>query len=298
MITYLAVRIGELLVKFMPVSLANLLFGFGGDIAWFLLRNKRAAACENMARVLGSTQTREASAVARETFRNYGRYIADFLRFPSMTEKDIARSIHFSHWEHLDAAAARGKGVIFVSLHLGAWDLAAAALAQRYPLHVVVDFVQTGQVDRYVQRKRADKGIKIIPYQEAARGSLKALRNRELLGLLIDRPTPDGGVVVNFFGAPVAVPAGPAKLALKTGATLVTGALVRTGAGQHYGDIDRQLEFVPSGNTPEDVRGLTQVIMKSLEKYALAHPEQLIMFRRFWLSDAPARLSPEPSPAV
>src|SRR5439155_4991586 len=168
----------------------------------------------NARRVLGPQRAAEAPRVARATFRAYARYIADFMRFPQLTLEEIAQMVHFNNWEHLDAAVARGKGVLFVGLHIGNWDIAAAALAQRYPMNVVVDFVETDTINGYVQRTRGAKGVKTIPYPEAARGSLRALRNNELLGLLIDRPTPEGGVVVDFFGAPVAVPNGPAKLAL------------------------------------------------------------------------------------
>jgi KDO2-lipid IV(A) lauroyltransferase len=283
LIAYLLLRLGGLLVRLLPTRLAYFLFARVGDLAWGLLRRKRAAAIENSARVLGPARAPEAPRVARETFRNYARYIADFTRFPSLTRERISRIVYFNQAEQLNGALARGKGVLFVGLHLGNWDLAAAYLAERYPVSVIVDFVETDAVNGYVERTRAAKGVKTIPYAAGARGALAALRRNEIVGLLIDVPTPDG-VVVDFFGAPVAVPAGPARLALKTGATLLVGALVRLGEDKYLGHIDSVPAIVPTGDPNEDVRALTQAIMTALEEYATRYPEQLIMFRRLWLN--------------
>jgi KDO2-lipid IV(A) lauroyltransferase len=113
---------------------------------------------------------------------------------------------------------------------------------------------------------------------------LRSLNQNGVLSLLIDRPTPGKGVRVNFFGEEVEVPAGPARLALRTGATIVAAAFARV--DPHRLAVTTLCDFgirtEASGDDERDIRDLTQAIMDSHERFIRQYPEQWYMFRSMW----------------
>jgi lauroyl/myristoyl acyltransferase len=290
---YWAVRVVRRLARYAPLSACYAMAVLLADLAWAVLRTQRENAIGNMAQVLG---THRADPVvrrkAREAFRNYGRYMVDFLRLPFIDGEELDTRLKFTGWEHIDRALEGGKGVIFISAHVGNWDLAAAVLARKgYPVNVVAETFQPPRLNAVVQGHRASHGTKVIPLESSARRVLGVLRKNEILGLLIDRPSPESGVMVRFFGGLTEVPAGAALLALKTGARLVSGVTVRNPDNTYTGIVTSHFDVELSGDLPTDVRRLTQVIMDTLENFIRQYPEQWFIFRPMWpgkLVDAPA----------
>jgi lauroyl/myristoyl acyltransferase len=288
-----AVRIVRRLARYAPVRVCYAVAVLLADLAWAMLRTQRESAIDNMARVL---ERHRADPVvrrkAREAFRNYGRYIADFLRLPFVDGEELDARFKFNGWEHIDRALEGGKGVIFISAHVGNWDLASAVLSRRgYPVNVVAETFRPPKLNAVVQGHRERHGTKVIPLESSARRVLGVLRKNEILGLLIDRPSPEAGVMVRFFGGLTEVPAGAALLAIKTGARLVSGVTVRNPDHTYTGFITSHFDVELSGDLSTDVRRLTQVIMDTLECFIRQYPEQWFIFRPMWpveVVDVPA----------
>lgn len=282
----LASQIAQRLPERVCYSVAILL----SNLAWLLMRAKREAALENMTRVLGRADRRDpvVRKKVREAFRYYGLYLADFLRLPSMNPEKMDRKFKFSGWDQIDKALEAGKGVIFISAHVGNWDLGAAAFARRYPLSVVAETFHPKKVNDLVQGHREHVGMKVIPLENAARKVLGALRKNEILGLLIDRPSPEAGVGVRFFGRDTEVPAGAALLALKTGARLISGITVRNPDHTFSAFVTSHLDVDLTGELATDIGILTQRIMDNLESLIRQYPEQWFIFRQMWPEDASA----------
>ncbi|MBI2952878.1 MAG: lysophospholipid acyltransferase family protein [Chloroflexi bacterium] len=250
-------------------------------ICWPALRKCVMA---NMRQVLGDdADEATVRALTRSAYRNYFKYLVDFLRFPHLSKRELEGVIKSSGWEHLDKALESGKGVIFVGFHFGNWDLAGAMLALRgYPLNVVAESFQPAKLNDLIQRYRIEKGMKIIPLEIAARKVLRALRQNEILGLLIDRPEPASGVPVEFFDRTASVPGGAATLAVKTGAKIVLGYLVRLPDNTFSGLISPHLDFEPTGDFAQDVQLVTQKIMDIVEECIRQYPDQWYMFQHMW----------------
>jgi KDO2-lipid IV(A) lauroyltransferase len=110
------------------------------------------------------------------------------------------------------------------------------------------------------------------------------LKRNGLLALLIDRPTSGDGVKVTFFGEEVEVPAGPARLALRAGASVVPTAFARV--NRRAPEVTTLTEFgvcvAPSGDEDADLRALTQAIMRAHESFIRRYPDQWYMFREMW----------------
>ena len=151
-------------------------------------------------------------------------------------------------------------------------------------MQVVVDRFEPARLDRLIQGARAAKGLRLIPHEEAPRRALRVLRAGEVLALLIDRPTPGEGVVVDFFGGPIEIPSGAALLALRTGAPIVPCRVVRR-RGRFLAEVAPPIE--PSAaelaDRREGVRALTQRIVAQLERWVREEPDQWYPFRRMWL---------------
>lgn len=288
MLVYYGMRLAGV-VRWMPLRVAYLLGNVVATLAWWLWRGRRAIAIENMIHVLGDRAA--ARRAARYSFLNYARYLVDFLRAPMLRPGDVISKVHYDHWDQIDAAFAEGKGVILAAMHLGNWDMGGAIFAARgYPLNVVADTFVNDRANAIVVQTRQVRGMNVIPAGRAASGIVRAMRRSEALALLVDTPVADGGVEVSFFGERTTVPAGPARIALRTGARVIPVALPRASgtSDQIIGMADLDVRVVRTGDDERDVQALTQQIVAAHERFIRAYPDQWYMFRRMWPADAPA----------
>jgi len=259
-----------------------------GHIVYLTWPRGRTYLRENMGYVLGNgASQKQIDRLAKGSLRNYFRYLADFVCLPAVKPEDIKKRVIFQGWDNLEGALGEGKGAILVSLHQGNWDLSGAAIALRnYPLNVVAESFPSAKLNEFVQRRRREKGMKVIPMEHGVGRMVQALRRNELLALLIDIPGADKGVAVNFFDAITQVPRGAATLALKTDAKVIPTSLVRLPDNTFVAFIGQYIPFQPSGDLKKDIQALTQSIMSSLEKFVRQYPDQWYMFRRMWLKEA------------
>lgn len=288
-VTYYLIRLGELLTAVLPMRVSYALAVTIADAMYVTWRMLRQQIATNVQQVLG--EGADAAAVAQITrgvLRNYVKYLVDFVALPSRQREELERLVQIAGLEHLDRALQAGRGVIFVGLHFGSFEVAAAMMALRgYRMNVVVESFQPAKLDVLIQRRRADKGMTLIPLETASatRKLVRALHRNEILGLVIDRPSKDEGVPVEFCGGTTRVPAGAATLALKTGAKLLPGYALRERDDTFTGTILPHIDVETTGDSRHDVQRLTQRIMHSLEESVKQHPEQWYMFREMWPRD-------------
>ncbi len=286
---YLLLLLGYV-TAIVPVRLSYAVASLLGDAAYFFWRSKGQIAMESMQRVLGpDSQLRAARVLARQAFRHYAKSLVDFLRFPKLTVHELEALIAQSFgWENLESALQAGKGVILVAPHFGSWDFAGAILGLRgYLLHAVADVFKSERANGLVQRSRLARGIDIIPFGGALKKLYQALRHGEIVGLVVDRPIAGSGVAVRFFGEEAYLPAGPAALALKTGASIILGYCVRHPQDDQkfLGGFFPPLKFAPTGQRERDIQALTQKIAETLEAIIRLYPDQWYPFHNIWTHD-------------
>jgi KDO2-lipid IV(A) lauroyltransferase len=298
-VVYWAFRFVIVIGRPVPTRVGYFVAPIVADICYPFYRGVRRALYQNLSHVLGTDDRRVLGRVARNSLRNFSKYVVDFIHFYTMSREDIRSRFIFDDFEPLNAAVAEGKGIIFVTLHFGNWDMGAAGLAAHgYPIDAIAETFELPRMNDLVQGHRRQLGINIIPMERLGPRVLRALRRGDILALLIDVPAPGASVVVDFFGTAAEVPAGPARLALRTGARVVPAVLAREpGRDEMIRPIlDFDLRFQPSGDEEQDVRRLTQEIMSSLERFVRRYPDQWFMFRPLWLAPQPAK-QPERAPA-
>jgi KDO2-lipid IV(A) lauroyltransferase len=293
-LVYWLFRLAILLTRPLPLRLG---YWFGERVAlvcyWVIFPRHRKALNANLAHVLQSDDARFVDSVARASFRNFGKYVIDFIHYPSMSRDEVRRRLRFTQWEELEETRRSGRGVIIATMHFGSWDLGAAALAAYdYPINAIAETFRYPPMNDLVQGSRARLGMKVIGHDRLGPTVFKALRRGEMLALLVDVATKDaGGMRVEFFGAPALVSSAPARIALRTSAWVVPAIVIR---GPDDDTIIRPIidtslrDYTPTGDEERDVYDLTRLILRSMERTISAHPEQWFIFRRIWSRSATA----------
>lgn len=266
---------------------------------------KRRATIANMAQILGvPANDPRARALARRSWRNYGRYISDFFYLPNATfDELLARmkdvTLAPGAFAYVDQALAPGKGVILVSFHFGAWDVAAVMVRSHVPIDLIVESFDDPRMDKLVMEQRGKLGLGIIRIEKTPRRILRALQENRVVAVAVDKPVPpDQGVPVTFFGKTCYVPGGIAQLALKSGATILPGycRYDKNYSSTYY--IGAMPPIFPqnTGDKRADTIRVTQQMFDAMEDIIRQYPDQWEMFRQFWPDDAaPAFLQTTPS---
>ena len=173
--------------------------------------------------------------------------------------------------------------MVFATGHIGNWDLAGAAFAASgHPVSALVETLSPARWNERVQRTRIAAGVKAIPIESGIRDMLAALRKREGLAVLVDRPMAAEGVPVTFFGRTTRVPGGAATLALRTGSPVVPAALVRDPHGNGFVAHIGPPIVGNGGEKDVEVQAVMQRIMSWLEGIIERYPDQWFMFRQMW----------------
>ena len=190
--------------------------------------------------------------------------------------------------KHFAAAEAAGRGIIFVSGHMGSTEIAASIVALRgYKITSVIDGRYPGFVMDWIHACRNRLGITLLPASRSGVSLIRRLRNREMVALVVDAGVTGGdGIAVEFFGRETVFPAGPARLARLSGAPIVFGLAVRKRGGRFHAFIEPPIHSDRTLKADDDARMITQQIASTFERYIRRYPDQWYVFRDMW----PARV--------
>jgi KDO2-lipid IV(A) lauroyltransferase len=224
-------------------------------------------------------------ATLRGMVRSLGWMAAEFARMPRYTRENIEEIIVLDGNEHFLEGQRRGKGVLFLTAHMGAWELSSYAHAlYGYPLHYMARPLDNARLDGLVNRYRGLSGNKPIFKNESARVMLRILRDAGTVGILADQNTlPEEGVFVDFFGTPACTTTGIARVALHTGAAVVPGYAVWDESLKKYRlRFEPPLELIRTGDAERDIVENTQRFAKVTEEIIRKYPEQWVWVHARW----------------
>ena len=188
-----------------------------------------------------------------------------------------------------------GKGVLFLTGHVGAWELSAFAHSlQGHPLSIVMRSLDNPYVDALIQSYRTMHGNRTVEKDDFVRGLLAAMRAGETVGILMDtNMTPPQGVFVDFFGIPACTASGLARIALRTDAAVVPGFTIWDSKLRKYIlRFDSAVELVRTGDDQADIVANTAKFTKVIEDYVRRYPDQWLWVHRRW------KTRPEGEPAL
>jgi len=255
---------------------------------------RRAVVASHMTRVVGHPlEQREVRRMVAEVYSNYARYWAESLRLPSLAPDVVIGGVTVVGQEHLDAALARGKGVVLAAPHLGGWEWGAMYLVARgLPVTVAVEALKPPEVFEWFVSYRERLGMQVVPVGPGAGAAiLRALKDNHVVCLLSDRlVSRASGVEVSFFGAKVEMPAGPVTLALRSGAPLLPAAIYTGRGADAHTIVYRPVLELPAGAHFRDaVRSGTQELAWELEALVRKEPTQWHLVQPNWPGDPELR---------
>jgi lauroyl/myristoyl acyltransferase len=274
-------RVGARLVRAFPPSVRHAAAAPGGTAWYWLSAAQRHNALDNYAAATGlSPSDPEVARIARRAFQNYGRILIDFLLLGSLSPKELLERTTVEGREHIEAAIARGRGAIMAVPHMGSWDMSGAfAGALGYHVTIVTDRFP-GSLNDAVVETRERYGVTVLAMGRAAVHKLTdALHSNGLIGLVCDLQH-GPGVEVRFFGRRAIVPAGPAALALKTGAALIPVCQYATSPGRQHIHVDPPLAL-HEADTKESVM---QRVIDRFQEFIKERPDQWYAFRPMFKS--------------
>lgn len=282
-----AYRAAATVARVLPGGLTDRLAEALGAAATTVTPSRRFLVERNLRRALPDATDDDIARRVRQTFASYGRYYAESFRLPSLTPSQIDAGMAYTGYEHVRRAVAQGIGPILVQPHLGGWEWAAfwTTRLEGVPVCGVVEALEPPELFEFFTELRSALGMNVVPLGPRAGAEvLRAIRNAEVICLLMDRDIEGTGVEVEFFGERTTLPAGPATLALRTGAPLLPAAMYFRGRGHHC-VVRPPVPVERQGRLRDDVARITQVLAHELEDLIRVAPEQWHLMQPNWPSD-------------
>lgn len=285
-LAYLLLRAICFILTALPLWFAYSLAKGLGDFGYSILRYRRQVVMNNLAIAFGDELTEaERLDIAAESYRQIAMSFMELLIAPKLQEQ-IQHILAPEDNSLIQRLLHQGNGLITISGHLGNWELqgAAAATAMSEPFTVAAVQQSNPYIDRFITRRRNGMGMQVAGTKAAMKLLLKALKNKQAIGLVADQNAGRDAVFIDFFGKIAATQPGPAMLALKFGAPLVVGAAIRTGPGK-FKILSQQVEV----NKDDTVQTLTQRHVKILESFIRQYPAQYFWLHRRWKTRPPGK---------
>jgi KDO2-lipid IV(A) lauroyltransferase len=269
----------------LPRGLARSLGAWIGKLAYVLLPRLRSVGLQNLAMALPELTGKEREVILRKLYRNLGWLLAEFCLMRRYTPQNTRRFLRYEGLKHFLDAEARGKGVLIVTGHLGAWELSSFYHSlMGHPMSMVIRRLDNARVDALVNRIRCLHGNQVLHKDDFARGLIGAMRQGRTVGILMDtNMTPPQGVFVPYFGTLACTASGLARVALKTGAAVLPGFLLWREDEQRYVlTFGEPFTLLRTGDDEGDVIANTAQFTAAIERYARAYPDQWLWVHRRW----------------
>ena len=271
-----------------PRPIAASLASAAGFTIASVWRDKRPLLRSNMRRVMGPEATEaDLGRLVMRSFCSYARYWVESAQVVGLRSDQIESTFSIEGFERFRLEMARGRGVVIVLPHVGSWEYGGRWLAQQgYPMTTVGELLEPPELFEWFTSQRATLGLTVLPPgPDTTVRLLDSLRAGRVVGLLADRDLVGNGIEVEFFGEKTTLPAGPALLALRSGAPIMTCAIYQRPRGRYHAVLRPSLDSTRTGRMRQDVQRLTGEVAQSLEGLIRSAPEQWHLFQPNWPSD-------------
>ena len=260
-----------------------------GTLGYRPLKIRREVVERQVRAALPELPPEEIHRIARASYANLGRTTTETALLPGYdAERVISLFEAVEGWSIVEERLAREKGLIFVSGHLGNWELGGAYTAARgVPMQAVARYMENPLFDRYLTRTRERIGMTIVHDDEAVRRVPRALRSGQAVAFLIDQGAVGlASTWVPFFGRLAKTPRGPAVFALRLGAPIVFGVALRQPSGRFRLTFE-PIDTTPTGDLDADVDRIVAEYTAVLEQWVRRAPEQYFWHHRRWKHQRP-----------
>ena len=287
---YYLLRLATIILPWIPERLRAYLAGSIGTLAWCIAHKARIQANNNQLHVLGQeTQNtwqgqRKLRKTVRHMFQHNVRNYIEVCVLPHHTAIKHKRMAEEIGYEHIDAALAKGKGIIVITAHYGPFDHIVQSAAYRgYDVTIPVEELKDKRLLDLMLHLRSSQGLHFVPLGSAStlRTIIQALKSNKIIVLTADRGSQGQKSNVSFFDAEAELPNGAVTLAQRTGAELIGAFAIRTSPTR----IQLQCVPITATMTEEQRRDSAYVLRKvseTMQEFIRAHPEQWLAFTPIW----------------
>ena len=284
MLEYLVYKMAMTISLYTPLRFAYWVALRVADLHYLFDRKAREAVKKNLRRVLGPSRSeRMIGYEARWTFRQFGKYLAEFFRFTRFGARFVEKHVLATGTENIEEALKAGCGAILVTAHIGNWELGASVFVDLgYDVTGVALEHKNIRVDALLNEQRVHRGVEVLPVGGYLRGCYRALKNGKIVALLGDRDVTGAGIKMKFLGKEVTLPRGPARLSVRTGAPIVPVFMLRRPNDSWHTYIEEPIYPDASIDREEEIKRIMKEYVPIIERYIRWHPSQWATFYDFW----------------
>ena len=265
----------------LPIGMSTWIARRAGDLFYVFWAKRRRIAFSNLNRVFPNSMLQyKKREIVRESFQHIAISFMELFILRKI-KKEAASRFVIEGFEHLEKALVKGRGVVLVISHLGAWEyLAFLFYLTKTKVSVVVKEIENTYFDKEITILRRETGATPIIKRNSVRAILSALRQNQVVAILIDQWAGKEGIWVDFFGNPTSTTSIPARLAKKTGCALVPAYCFRKSSGLYQIQVHALIDFRPEHEAWE--RETTLQLNQLLEEQIHNYPGQWFWGHRRW----------------
>jgi Kdo2-lipid IVA lauroyltransferase/acyltransferase len=279
-------------IGLLPRPLARAI-GIGlGQMVYVLHGRLRRVGMRNLDMSFPEKNRAEKRKILRGVFTSLGRQLAEICLFPRYTAENVSEVVIYDGFENFQSASDAGKGVLFLTGHLGGWELSAFAHSlYGHPLRFVMRPLDNPYLDQMVREYRTLHGNIPILKDDPVRELLRAMKEGATVGILMDtNMMPPQGIFVNFFGISACTPGGLARIALRTDAAVVPGFTLWDPVLRKYRlRFDPAIKLLRTGDNDADIVTNTQIFTNVMESFVRRYPDQWLWVHRRWKTRPPGQ---------
>ena len=289
---FAAIKIAAFLFMLMPIKLDLWIVRTLGWMGYYFLSKKRQVVYANLKTVFASTiSPSQLRIMTRNVFINFVQSAVEFLCLPKITRMGFDKFVDLQDKENIDRASALGKGVILLAIHSGSWELASVVggvTKERY--HVVAnDQSQLPQLDKMLNEYRTIAGAHVITAGVATKEIIRAMRDNEVVSLVLDQGGKTG-LAVPFFGKTASMSTGAMRLALKYGCAVCPVWIQRCGNGRHVLKISPAIDLTVTGDMEKDLNVNITKAANHFERLLREHPAEYMWFYKVFKYSSQKRI--------
>lgn len=283
---YIAVRALNFLLGFVPISASLWLGRQIGILAFFFNRKRRLIAYSNLkAAFAGEKSPAELRAITRRVYQNVVQTFIEILNLTKVSRKYVDRYVEVVNMDRIRNAAKSGRGTILLTGHFGDWELSSlVSSVEGYPIMVLAREQKMKRLNELLNRLRESNGCKVIRKGISTKNILRALYEKNIVGILSDQDAGRNGMFVDFFGRPASCHSGPFEIAQRTNSMILPNFIVRTGGGHHKLFLEEYIDLSVYSSSKDDIRSALQEFTKVLESYIRKYPDQWLWLHKRWKS--------------
>lgn len=282
---YIAIKLFNKIFALIPITISLWIARRLGAIAFFFNKKRRLVAYANLKSAFSKEKSpKELRAITKDVYRNLLQTFIEVLNLTKVNKEYVDRYIDVVNMERIDEASISGRGVILLTGHFGCWEMSSIVSAViGYPITVLAREQKLKRVNELLNRLRESKGCKVVRKGMATKNVIKALYEKDIVGILSDQDAGKGGVFVDFFDRPTSCHAGPMEIAQRTDSIILPNFIVRVKGPRHKIFLEEYIDFRKSAGG-DDVKEGLQGFATLLESYIRRYPDQWLWLHKRWKS--------------